>query len=190
MRFALLLTLGALGCSSGARLELPQQVIVAGLGADKRMEPCTSWCAVGGPVSALTTSSGMPVAYRVRLPPAKWDAVLKDSKGKWGTPDAVYKLTPGGFKPKPKPKVVPTGIGKPKPEAPAPPPEPSLTWSEKADKLHNSMTPKAMKVLDRGDEYQTTNFAMWSSGNSLVRVDSDDKGLQAWWIALDRLDKI
>ncbi len=103
----------------------------------------------------------MPIAFRVSLPSARWEDVLEGSKAKWGKPVGTYKLAPGKGK--------------------------EESWEAKAEKLHQRGTPRAAPVLEKGSPFRTTQYAVWSKGGTLVRVDSDDGNLIATWVDTRRL---
>lgn len=157
------LLVGLVACGApGSHLALPSQVQDAGLERGKPLDrPCLEWCGVNSFVRARTDEAGVPIAFRVSLPSAKWEDVLEGCKAKWGTPAATYKLAPGKGK--------------------------EESWEIKAEKLHKSKTPKAVSVLDMGSPFRTTQYALWFKGGTLVRVDSDDGNLTATWVDTQRL---
>ena len=140
----------------------PTQVAAVGLGRDTRLpEPCPTWCQVDGQVRALTTVEGVAKAYEVTLPPADWNAVLSDTRGKWGGPDAIY--------------FVDRATGD------------AAAWEADAKRKHADHLGAAAAVLRVGDPTQITDYAVWSQGGTLVRVANDKTALRAAWVDLAKL---
>ena len=159
MRAVALGCLLAVGCGP---LPVPQQVSEAGLSAGVRLQkPCPNWCQVDGQVRALTTADGTPKVFEVTKPGAEWDSVLRETRGKWGTPDATY--------------YVERAQGS------------TEAWVPLADKKHSEFLGMAASVLRRGDPNHTTDYAVWSQGGTLVRVANDKNALRAAWVDLGRL---
>ncbi len=144
------------GCSP---LELPQQIAGAGLSVDQPIDPpCPEWCRVKGEVRALTDATGMPLAFEVSLVAQPWAEVLEMGRSKWGRPASVYQV-----------------------EASHDPTQTS-SWMAAAREVHSSHIGALSKQLRTGDPRETTDYAVWRSKGTLVRIERDTNGVRATWM--------
>ncbi len=149
----------ALTLSGCAPLDPPQQIAAAGLSVDEPIDPpCPEWCRVRGEVRALTDAAGMPRAFEVTLVAQPWEQVLELGRSKWGRPAAVYQMAASQ--------------------------DPSQTdaWLTAAQSVHITHAGLLANQLRVGDPRETTDYAVWRSKGTLVRIERDTNGVRATWM--------
>ena len=155
--------LAMMACSP---LEIPHQVEAIGLDLTKPLNPpCPSWCSVEGEVRALTDDLGRAVAFEVSLVAQPWDKVLEMSRIKWGKPSSVYQIEASSD------------------------PKGSQAWMVKAEEVHRRQVGASATMLRVGDPRETTDYAVWKSKGTLVRIERDTNGVRATWIQEDPTQK-
>lgn len=151
--------LGALtlwGCSP---LDPPQQITSAGLSVDRPIDPpCPEWCRVKGEVRALTDAAGVPLAFEVSLVAQPWEEVLALGRSKWGRPSSIYQM------------------------AALQDPTQTSAWMAAAREVHASQAGALVNRLRTGDPRETTDYAVWRSKGTLVRIERDTNGVRATWM--------
>lgn len=151
--------IGALTLWGCTPLDPPQQIASAGLAVDQPIDPpCPEWCRVQGEVRALTDAAGMPRAFEVALVAQPWEKVLELGRSKWGRPASVYQVEASQ--------------------------DPSQTraWMAAAQQVHATHAGILANQLRTGDPRETTDYAVWRSKGTLVRIERDTNGVRATWM--------
>ncbi len=140
-------------------LELPHQVVAVGLDLTEPLDPpCPAWCRVEGEVRALTDDAGRPIAFEVALVAQPWPKVLEMGRAKWGKPSTVYQVEASSD------------------------PNGSQGWMTKAREAHRRHVGASSAILRVGDPRETTDYAVWKSKGTMVRIERDTNGVRATWI--------